>query len=103
MAAMQQIHIEVYSFLEEVSTLVQYDKSMTCLRYKLKQKLNGAMYEYIYFLLLLEEDISCPTLLTIIYRDLADQISLVAIRVRVTCSNIKMNWIMKCFHSLSPY
>jgi hypothetical protein len=48
MAAMQQIHIEVYSFSEEASTLVQFDKTMACLRYKLKQKLNDyvAMYEY---------------------------------------------------------
>jgi hypothetical protein len=51
MAAMPQIHKEVYSFSEEASTFVQYDKSMTCLRYKLKQKLNDsvATYEYIYF------------------------------------------------------
>jgi hypothetical protein len=66
MADMQQIHIEVYSFSEEASTLVQFYKMMACLGYKLKQKLNDyvAMYEYTFTFLILKEDISCLTLLT---------------------------------------
>jgi hypothetical protein len=45
--------------------------------------------------LILKEDISCLTLLTAIYRDLTDQISLMNIRVRVTCSNIVLSPISK--------
>jgi hypothetical protein len=97
MAAMQHIHVEVYSFSEEASTLVQIYKMMACLRYKLKQKLNDyvAMYEYTFTFLILKEDISYLTLLTTIYRDLADQISPLTIRVRVTCSNIELSPITK--------
>jgi hypothetical protein len=54
MAAIQHIHIEVYSFSEEASTLVQFYKMMMCLMYKLKQKLNDyvAMYEYTFTFLI---------------------------------------------------
>jgi hypothetical protein len=69
---------------------------MACLRYKFKEKLNDsvATYEYIdlfnikggYFFL---------TLLIAVYRNLTDQISLMNIRVRVTCSNIVLSSILK--------
>jgi hypothetical protein len=57
------------------------------------------------FTLILKEDISCLTLLTTIYRDLMNQISLVTMRARVTSSNIVQSSIPKSkrFHSLSLY
>jgi hypothetical protein len=38
MAAMQQIHIEVYSFSEEASILVQFDKSDGVFEVQIKTK-----------------------------------------------------------------